>query len=258
MNVDKLKEEVLNYIRFDKPGVEKLLRKCEELYVTDDGIIDFKDEKEWDEEYFYELFPAIRKNFSKEKVMELLKVHDKIRGKVKEYDTPKKYTQSSYLGEKKLFNSINGENLKEEVLNCIRFDKPGVEKLLRKCEELYVTDDRIIDFKDEKEWDEEYFYELFPATRKNFSKEKVEELLKVHDKIRGKVEEEVEENFKESDFHNENRKKVKKIKKIEEEHDKEKKPGLVKVFLIGVGMGVIVGYKTAKEYIKNNKNRGKK
>ena len=84
MNADKLKEEVLNYIRFDKPGVEKLLRKCEDLYVEDDGIIDFKSEKEWNEDYFYELFPATRKNFSREKVMELLKVHDKIRGKVKE------------------------------------------------------------------------------------------------------------------------------------------------------------------------------
>ena len=258
MNADKLKEEVLNYIRFDKPGIKKLLRKCEDLYVTDDGIIDFKSEEEWDEDYFYELFPATRKNFSREKVMELLKVHDKIRGKVKEYNSSKKYTQSSYLGEKKSFNSIDGEELKEEVLNYIRFDKPDIEKLLRKCEDLYVTDDGIIDFKSEEEWDEDYFYELFPATRKNFSREKVMELLKVHDKIRGKVKEEVEENSKESDFYNENRKKVKKIKKIEEEHNKEKKPGLVKVLLIGIGMGAIVGYKTAKEYIKNNKNRGKK
>ena len=32
MNSEKLKEEILNYIRFDKSGVEKLLRKCETLY----------------------------------------------------------------------------------------------------------------------------------------------------------------------------------------------------------------------------------
>ena len=190
MNADKLKEEVLNYIRFDKPGVEKLLRKCEDLYVEDDEIIDFKNEEEWDEEYFYELFPATRKNFSREKVMELLKVHDKIRGKVKEDDSPKEYTQSNYSTEKRSFNSIDTSRLKEEVLNYIRFDKPGIEKLLRKCKDLYVEDDGIIDFKSEKEWNEDYFYELFPATRKNFSREKVMELLKVHDKIRGKVKEE--------------------------------------------------------------------
>ena len=193
MNADKLKEEVLNYIRFDKPGIEKLLKKCEDLYVKDDGIIDFKSEEEWNEEYFYELFPATRKNFSREKVMELLKVHDKIRGKIKEYGSPKKYTQSSYSEEKSSSYSIDTDKLKEEVLNYIRFDKPGIEKLLRKCEDLYAEDDGIIDFKNEEEWDEEYFYELFPATRKNFSREKVMELLKVHDKIRGKVKEEVNE-----------------------------------------------------------------
>ena len=110
MDSEKLKEEVLNYIRFDKPGIEKLLRKCEDLYVPDDGIIDFKSEKEWSEKYFYELFPATRKNFSREKVKELLKVHDKIRGKVKE-------KVENYYKEKKLKRndiSNNTENVKSE------------------------------------------------------------------------------------------------------------------------------------------------
>ena len=102
MDSEKLKEEVLNYIRFDKPGIEKLLRKCEDLYVPDNGIVDFKSEEEWNEEYFYELFPAARKNFSREKVMELLKVHNRIRGKVKEDDNSKKYTQNNYSTKKNI------------------------------------------------------------------------------------------------------------------------------------------------------------
>ena len=195
MDSEKLKEEVLNYIRFDKPGIEKLLRKCEDLYVPDNGIVDFKSEEEWNEEYFYELFPAARKNFSREKVMELLKVHNRIRGKVKEDDNSKKYTQNNYSTKKTSFNNIDSEKLKEEVLNYIRFDKSGIEKLLRKCEDLYV-----LDFKSEEEWNEDYFYELFPAVRKNFSREKVMELLKVHDKVRGKVKEEkIKETFKRED-----------------------------------------------------------
>ena len=196
MNSEKLKEEILNYIRFDKSGVEKLLRKCETLYEQDDGIIDFKNEEEWNEEYFYELFPATRKNFSREKVKELLKVHDKVRGKVQK-ENFKKEIQNNFITKTTSSKRTDGDQLKEEILNYIRFDKPGVEKLLKNCEELYVTDDGIIDFKNEEEWDEEYFYELFPATRKNFSREKVEELLKVHDKVRGKVKEEkIEEDFK--------------------------------------------------------------
>ena len=102
MNSEKLKEEVLNYIRFDKPGVEKLLKKCEELYVIDDGIIDFKSEEEWTEEYFYELFPATRKNFSREKVEELLKVHDKVRGKVKEETIGKDLKKEEYIKKRKI------------------------------------------------------------------------------------------------------------------------------------------------------------
>ena len=249
MNSEKLKEEILNYIRFDKLGVEKLLKKCETLYEQDDGIIDFKNEEEWNEEYFYELFPATRKNFSREKVEELLKVHDKVRGKVKEDNNSTKIP---------LLNQVNSEKLKEDVLNYIRFDKPGVEKLLKKCEELYVVDDGIIDFKSEEEWTEEYFYELFPATRKNFSREKVEELLKVHDKVRGKVKEETEANFKEAYFDKENRKKV---KKIEVDDNKNEKSGFIenaKHLAVGVVVGVVAGYKIGKEYIKNSKNRGKK
>lgn len=237
MNADKLKEEVLNYIRFDKPGIEKLLKKCEDLYVEDDGIIDFKSEEEWNEEYFYELFPATRKNFSREKVMELLKVHDKVRGKVKEDDNSKKYTQNNYSTKKTSFNNMDSEKLKEEVLNYIRFDKPGIEKLLRKCEDLYVPDDGIIDFKSEKEWNEKYFYELFPATRKNFSREKVKELLKVHDKIRGKVKEKVENYYKE-----------KKLKRNDISNNTEnvKSEGFsIKIF----------NYEIT---IKKNKNRGKR
>lgn len=113
MNADKLKEEILNYIRFDKPGVEKLLRKCEDLYVEDDGIIDFKNEEEWDEEYFYELFPATRKNFSREKVMELLKVHDKIRGKVKE--EVNEYSRRKNSEEKKVYQEKEERSLFKRV-----------------------------------------------------------------------------------------------------------------------------------------------
>ena len=104
MDTDKLKEEVLNYIRFDKPGIEKLLRKCEGLYVEDDGIIDFKSEEEWNEDYFYELLPATRKNFSREKVMELLKVHDKIRGKVKEEKIEETFKNKDCTKKKKIEN----------------------------------------------------------------------------------------------------------------------------------------------------------
>ena len=105
-NIDseKLKEEVLNYIRFDKSGIEKLLRKCEDLYVLDDGIIDFKSEEEWNEDYFYELFPAVRKNFSREKVMELLKVHDKVRGKVKEEKIKETFKREDCTKKKKIEN----------------------------------------------------------------------------------------------------------------------------------------------------------
>ena len=113
MDTDKLKEEVLNYIRFDKPGIEKLLRKCEGLYVEDDGIIDFKNEEEWDEEYFYELFPATRKNFSREKVMELLKVHDKIRGKVKE--EVNEYSRRKNSEEKKVYQEKEERSLFKRV-----------------------------------------------------------------------------------------------------------------------------------------------
>ena len=102
MDSEKLKEEVLNYIRFDKPGIEKLLRKCEDLYVPDNGIVDFKSEEEWNEKYFYELFPATRKNFSREKVKELLKVHDKIRGKVKE-DEVNKYLKRKDSEKEKIY-----------------------------------------------------------------------------------------------------------------------------------------------------------
>ena len=113
MNADKLKEEILNYIRFDKPGIEKLLRKCEDLYAEDDGIIDFKNEEEWDEEYFYELFPATRKNFSREKVMELLKVHDKIRGKVKE--EVNEYSRRKNSEEKKVYQEKEERSLFKRV-----------------------------------------------------------------------------------------------------------------------------------------------
>ena len=113
MNADKLKEEVLNYIRFDKPGIEKLLKKCEDLYVEDDGIIDFKSEEEWNEEYFYELFPATRKNFSREKVMELLKVHDKIRGKVKE--EVNEYSRRKNSEEKKVYQEKEERSLFKRV-----------------------------------------------------------------------------------------------------------------------------------------------
>ena len=102
MNSEKLKEEILNYIRFDKSGVEKLLRKCETLYEQDDGIIDFKNEEEWNEEYFYELFPATRKNFSREKVEELLKVHDKVRGKVKEEKIEEDFKKEEPLRSRKI------------------------------------------------------------------------------------------------------------------------------------------------------------
>ena len=113
MNADKLKEEVLNYVRFDKPGIEKLLKKCEDLYVEDDGIIDFKSEEEWNEEYFYELFPATRKNFSREKVMELLKVHDKIRGKVKE--EVNEYSRRKNSEEKKVYQEKEERSLFKRV-----------------------------------------------------------------------------------------------------------------------------------------------
>lgn len=71
--------EIINNIRFSKKDVRDYIKYFETKfdYDEDDDVVDLN-RKDY-EQLLYELLPALRKNFSKEKLSKAIEAHNKIR-----------------------------------------------------------------------------------------------------------------------------------------------------------------------------------
>ena len=81
-------------------------------------------------------------------------------------------------------NNLSREDLISEIINSIRFSKSDVRNYIKDFESRfdYDGDDDVLDLNGKE--NEELLYELLPALRKNFSKEKLTKAIKIHNKIR--------------------------------------------------------------------------
>ncbi|MGL6065739.1 MAG: hypothetical protein ACRC0R_01580 [Cetobacterium sp.] len=88
MDKSEARQDILQYIRFDKYGIEKEIEKKEkevlELFDEDNGEDILIDSSEWNEEYISSLLVKLRKNFSRKKLKLIIEVRNQVRGKIKE------------------------------------------------------------------------------------------------------------------------------------------------------------------------------
>lgn len=136
---DKI-QEILNYIRFDLPGIKEEISKNIDLFEEDNGEHPFEEKEFWNEDYIAKNIVWLRKNFSKKRLEHLIEVRNYLRGEIKKSkkESPQKIkeiSQSSNIQKSKtVFEKVkNGSKMLYKFI----FSDPKKKSKINKEKEKY-------------------------------------------------------------------------------------------------------------------------
>lgn len=133
-------QEILNYIRFDLPGIREEISKNIDLFEEDNEEHPFEEKEFWNEDYIAKNIVWLRKNFSKKRLEHLMEVRNYVRGEIKESkkESPRKIKETSQSSNAQR-NKTFLEKVKDgsKILRKFIFSDPKKKSKINKEKEKY-------------------------------------------------------------------------------------------------------------------------
>lgn len=108
-------QDILNYIRFDKYGIQKEIEKNIDLFEEDNYEHPFEEKENWNEDYISKNLVWLRKNFSRKRLEHLIEVRNYVRGEIKSktIERGENTKRENTRNDKKALNSVEKNSLKK-------------------------------------------------------------------------------------------------------------------------------------------------